>query len=356
MDTDHVLYESAFNFAPIGMAMVSLEGKFLKVNQSLCDFLGFTGPELLNTDFQTITLAEDLEIDILNVGRTLKGEINSYSMEKRYIRKDKKTVWAHLFVSLIRDERNEPQFFCSQIMDISEIKRVQMALFYNSKMTALGEMVGGLAHEINNPLTIIGLNASSLNEVLKDQDIDRNMAKNFLKKITDTVTRINNIVVSLRRLSSRTETLTFQKASLETIVNDALTICFEKFKAEGVVLETKIKDVQFECRPVEISQVLVNLLNNAFHAVKKTREKKITVSTDMDRNKIIIEICDTGPGVPDSLKARIMEPFFSTKPVGEGTGIGLSISRNIIDSHNGKMYLADTDFTKFVVELPRIQI
>lgn len=353
MDTDHVLYESAFKFAPIGMAMVSLEGKFLKVNQSLCDFLGFTGPELLKTDFQTITFAEDLEVDMDNVNRSLKGEIHSYSMEKRYITKDRRTVWAHLFVSLIRDENNNPQFFCSQIMDITEMKRVQMALFYNSKMTALGEMVGGLAHEINNPLTIIGLNASSLDEVLKDPEIDRHMAKNFLKKISETVTRINNIVVSLRRLSSRSETLTFQKASLETIVNDALTICFEKFKAEGVVLETRIVDVQFECRPVEISQVIVNLLNNAFHAVKKSKEKKITVTTNLDKNNVIIEICDTGPGVPEYLKARIMEPFFTTKPVGEGTGIGLSISRNIVDSHQGRMYLADSENTKFVVELPR---
>jgi len=208
------------------MAMVSLEGKFLKVNQSLCDFLGFTGPELLKTDFQTITFTEDLQVDMENVNRTLRGEVNSYSLEKRYITKDRKTVWAHLFVSLIRDEKNEPQFFVSQIMDISEIKRVQLALFYNSKMTALGEMVGGLAHEINNPLTIIGLNAASLDEVMKDPEIDRHMAGIFLQKISDTVTRINNIVVSLRRLSSRTETLTFQKASLETIVNDALTICF----------------------------------------------------------------------------------------------------------------------------------
>lgn len=353
MDTDHVLYESAFKFAPIGMAMVSIEGKFLKVNQSLCDFLGFTGDELLKTDFQTITFADDLNIDLENLKLTLGGEINSYSMEKRYIRKDQKTVWAHLFVSLIRDEENKPRFFVSQIIDISEIKRVQMVLFYNSKMTALGEMVGGLAHEINNPLTIIGLNASSLGEALKDPDIDRNMARIFLKKITETVSRINNIVVSLRRLSSKTETLTFQKASLETIVNDALTICFEKFKAEGVLLETKIVDVQFECRPVEISQVLVNLLNNAFHAVKKSREKKITVNTNLDKHKVIIEVCDTGPGVPESIKTKIMEPFFSTKPLGEGTGLGLSISRNIVDSHNGRMYLADTDFTKFIVELPR---
>ena len=213
--------------------------------------------------------------------------------------------------------------------------------------------MGGLAHEINNPLTIIGLNASSLAEVLKDPEIDRNMARIFLKKISDTVTRINNIVVSLRRLSSKTETLTFQKASLETIVNDALTICFEKFKAEGVLLETKIADVQFECRPVEISQVLVNLLNNAFHAVKTSKEKKITVNTNMDKNKVIIEVSDTGPGVPEQLKARIMEPFFTTKPVGEGTGLGLSISRNIVDSHQGHMFLANTEFTKFVVELPR---
>lgn len=353
MDKDHVLYESAFKFAPIGMAMVSLEGKFLKVNQSLCDLLGFTGPELLKTDFQTITFPEDLETDLSYVNRALAGEISSYSMDKRYITSSREMVWAHLSVSLIRDEKNVPQFFVSQIMNITEVKHAQLALFYNSKMIALGEMAGGLAHEINNPLTIIGLNAASIDELFKDKEIDRNLAKVFLKKITDTVNRINAIVVSLRRLSSRNESAAFENASLKVIVDDALTICFEKFKAEGVVLETKIVDVEFECRPVEISQVVVNLLNNAFHAVKNSHEKKITVKTYVEGNTVFIEVCDSGTGVPEFLKNKIMEPFFTTKGIGEGTGLGLSISRNIINSHHGKLYLADSDVTKFVVELPR---
>lgn len=355
MNTDHVLYESAFKFAPIGMAMVSLEGKFLKVNQSLCDLLGFTGPELLKTDFQTITFPEDLETDLSYVNKALAGEFSSYSMDKRYITKSKEMVWAHLSVSLIRDEKNVPQFFVSQIMNITEVKHAQLALFYNSKMIALGEMAGGLAHEINNPLTIIGLNAASIDELFKDQEIDRNMAKLFLKKITDTVNRINAIVVSLRRLSSRNESLAFEKASLKVIVEDALTICFEKFKAEGVLLETKITDIEFQCRPVEISQVVVNLLNNAFHAVKKAHVKKIIVRTYAEGGNVFIEVCDTGPGVPEFLRNKIMEPFFTTKVIGEGTGLGLSISKNIVSSHHGKFYLADSDVTTFVVSLPKTQ-
>lgn len=331
--------------------MVSLEGKFLKVNQSLCDFLGFTGDELLTTDFQTITFPEDLETDLGYVRKALEGEFSSYSMDKRYVKKDKKVVWGHLHVSLIRND-DGPRFFVSQIVDITEVKQAQLALFYNSKMTALGEMAGGLAHEINNPLTIIGLNASSIEELFKEQEVDRTLAKTFLKKITDTVTRINAIVMSLRRLSSRAETIGFEKASVKSIVDDALTICFEKFKAEGVTLETKIFDMEIDCRPVEISQVVVNLLNNAFHAVRKSQEKKITVTTEIKDDKILIEVCDTGKGVPDDIRTKIMEPFFTTKNVGEGTGLGLSISRNIVESHHGRLYLADTAITKFIVELP----
>ncbi len=353
-DTDHILYESAFQSAPIGMAMVSLQGQFLKVNPSLCGFLGYTGDELLNIDFQSITFPEDLEIDLGYVQKSLAGEFVSYSLDKRYLRKDKKVIWGHLHVSLIRNEKNEPQFFVSQIVDITEVKLAQLALFYNSKMIALGEMAGGLAHEINNPLTIIGLNASSIEELFKDPEIDRPLAKLFLKKITDTVSRINAIVVSLRRLSSR-ETVKFEKASLKMIIDDALTICFEKFKAEGVTLDTGIEDVVFECRPVEISQVLVNLMTNAFFAVKKSREKKITVKSKIETDKVIIEVCDTGHGVPDYIRSKIMEPFFTTKAIGEGTGLGLSISRNIIDSHHGKFYLSDESPTKFVIELPRVQ-
>jgi PAS domain S-box-containing protein len=349
MTIDHGLYESAFSFAPIGMAMVSLEGKFLKLNEAFCTLLGFTAEELLSKNFQQITHSEDLVEDLNLVHRMLNKEITSYQLEKRYIRKDGELLWVHLSVSLHNN------VFISQVIDISEIKRAQLALVYNSKMIALGEMTVGLAHEINNPLAIIGLYASSINEVLKEETIDRPKVNLFLKKINDTVTRINAIVISLKKLYVLSDDSHYSPIHAKDVINDSLTLCFEKFKSSGVKLETDISDIVFEGRTVEIAQVLVNLLNNAYYAVRGVESRFISIKAFEFNDCIHFEVSDSGPGVPADIRSRIMEPFFTTKPIGEGTGLGLSISQKIVEAHHGKLLLLDSPETTFVVQIPLLQ-
>jgi PAS domain S-box-containing protein len=118
----------AFTHAPIGIALVSPLGRWLKVNRSLCDLLGYSEKELFERTFQDITHPEDLEPDTTMVARMLAGEISTYQMEKRYIHKQGHAIWALLDVSLVRDENSRPAYFISQIVDISELKRFEDAL------------------------------------------------------------------------------------------------------------------------------------------------------------------------------------------------------------------------------------
>ncbi len=352
-DIDQKLFESAFKFAPIGMTLVSLEGKFLKVNQSLCDFLGYSADELLKVDFQSLTHPADLSYDLENLRDITSGKIQTYRIEKRYLHKEGRDLWALLNVSLIKNAEGAPQFFISQVQDITELKNAQQSVIYNSKMIALGEMASGIAHEINNPLTIINLNASILNDLVKMNPVDVGVMNTFIGKISETVTRISDIVTSLRRISRRSDDLHFERCSLESVIHDALALCIEKFRSRGVVLHKKIENVEVECRSVEISQVLVNLLNNAFHAVHDFENKEIGVEAYVKGDVVRIEVTDNGHGVPTNIRSKIMEPFFTTKPLGEGSGLGLSISRNIVDLHHGRLFLdPSSNRTKFVVELP----
>jgi diguanylate cyclase (GGDEF)-like protein/PAS domain S-box-containing protein len=137
LDTDPVpdsssqaarLFENAFANAPIGMALVSLDGQFLKVNQSACHLLGYPEPELLRQTFQELTHPDDLDADVHELGRLIAGEIERYSLPKRYVRKDGDQVWASLSVSLVRDEAGQPVHFISQIVDISDRRRLELAL------------------------------------------------------------------------------------------------------------------------------------------------------------------------------------------------------------------------------------
>lgn len=121
-------FRNAFEYSPIGMILVSTEGKFLKANKSLCDMLEYTATELLGKTFQEITHPDDLKADLELVQKTLNGEINSYKMEKRYFAKSGRIIWILLHVSLVLNQNNEPLYFVSQVKDITEWKNADVAL------------------------------------------------------------------------------------------------------------------------------------------------------------------------------------------------------------------------------------
>ena len=122
------LFQNAFEHAAIGMALVAPDGKWLRVNRSVCEITGYSEAELLQRSFQDITHPDDLDLDLANVGKMLAGEIDSYQMEKRYVHKNGAIVWALLSVSLVRDEKGQPRFFISQIQDVTGRKESERQL------------------------------------------------------------------------------------------------------------------------------------------------------------------------------------------------------------------------------------
>jgi PAS domain S-box-containing protein len=353
MQTD--LFESAFKFSPIGIALVSPEGKWLKVNDALLNLLGYGEDEFLTQDFLQMTHPEDLKADLDLVTELILGNRETYQMEKRYYHKDGSLVYALLSVSLIRNDDFSPRFFISQIQDLSELKKTQAKLHNNSKMVALGEMAAGIAHEINNPLTIINLHSKALEQLVADEELNRPLVSTFTHKITDTVKRISCIVSSLRKFSvDSSKHHIFEAYNIAGILEDSLGLCTEKFKAAGVKLELNVpEELEVECNPLDISQVLINLINNAFYAIKDHSEKRISITVQEIDGTMFMSVMDSGPGIPEEIRSKLLEPFFTTKPIGHGTGLGLSISRSIIQVHNGEIYLDETSKkTNFVVKIP----
>ncbi len=141
------LFENAFANAPIGMALVSLDGQFLKVNQAVCELLGYPEPELLSQTFQELTHPDDLDADLHEVRRLVAGEIERYTLPKRYVRKDGDQVWASLSVSLVRDDQSRPVHFISQIVDISDRRRLEVALQHLADHDHLTELYNRRAFE-----------------------------------------------------------------------------------------------------------------------------------------------------------------------------------------------------------------
>ena len=225
-----------------------------------------------------------------------------------------------------------------------------------AKMSALGEMAGGVAHEINTPLGAIMLNAELLAELLRDEPEKLESAESII----DIVNRISKIIHGLKRFSRNDVNDEMQRAFAQDIVADTLSLCRERFRSHGITINVAQIDDNygFRCRPEQISQVLLNLLNNSFDAIEETKdisEKVVNIDVIAVDSHIQLRVSDSGPGIPQAIQDKIMQPFFTTKAIGKGTGLGLSISRGIIAEHGGRLYL-DTKATKttIVIELPRL--
>lgn len=247
------------------------------------------------------------------------------------------------------------------IRDITDRKQMERDLqderarqVSSARLASLGEMAGGVAHEINNPLAIISGYAGRLKDVLSTEPLARERAIEITQKIDNTANRIATIVKGLRAISRDGSFDSKERASVETIVNETLGLCSERFRAQGVAIQASVDpNLYLLCRPVQISQVLLNLLTNAFFAVSKLPNASIEVVGRKVDGGLEISVTDSGPGISQNIRERIFEPFFTTKPVGVGTGLGLSIAASIIREHDGELSLDDkSEKTRFVIRLP----
>lgn len=242
------------------------------------------------------------------------------------------------------------------------IKRQQSSLIEQSKMTALGQMSSGMAHEINNPLAIISSEAEELLEIAEDEgQVSHQDAQNISENIQKTTHRIAKIIKGLRIFARQEDKSEQHYCHFYELVEEVLTMAEEKFKTSGVKFDIQIPNLQ-DCQnevifanEVQIIQVLVNLLNNAFDATKEQRDRSILFSWKLLPDSHLITVKDNGPGIDEKNKAKIFDPFFTTKKVGEGTGLGLSLSKSIMEDHKGSLELGHfSEGAEFIIKIPRV--
>ena len=226
-----------------------------------------------------------------------------------------------------------------------------------AKLASLGEMAGGIAHEINNPITILQGYGRKLRRLARDKKVDESNLNQLADRIERVTDRIASIVNGLRNFSRDGSTDTFKKESVSAIVRDALDFCEQKFKHHGIDLRVSCDDqLKILCQKVQISQVLVNVLSNARHVLDGVSHPFVEIRAFADGSHAVIEIENSGPRIEESIERKIFYPFFTTKGVGEGTGLGLSISKGIVEKHGGRFYLkAKTTHTTFVIEIPAVK-
>lgn len=226
-----------------------------------------------------------------------------------------------------------------------------------NRISSIGEMAAGLAHEINNPLAIVIGNLEILEMELNDKNVLDQDTKTIIKKAVNSASRITRIIKILRSLSVGSSEEGRKLTHIRTIVDDSLVLLQERILSNEIKLELKIaNDLHLFCDSIQIEQVLINLLNNACDALESQPElnnKWIEVEAKSKENNIVINVSNNGTVITHDIIKKLFTPFFTTKPVGQGMGLGLVISRSIAVQHGGNLEASNNlGHTCFTLKIP----
>lgn len=433
------LFRTMFEDAPIGISLIALDSEqIVRVNKVFCELFGYSTEQLLQTKLAEITLSEDLTKNLEDVKSLANGTINRYQTETRFTAASGEIVWANITATLIRDSSGNPRYNLVMIENITDrkiaeailrasesqlrkqaaelqdaykqLQQAQAQLVQTEKMSSLGQLVAGIAHEINNPVSFISGNIAytknyfnNLIEVIelyqsfcpnpslqicqKLEEIELDFLLEDVPKILASIEggaeRIRKIVMSLRNFS-RLDEADLKEVDIHEGIENTLLILQHRLLQSGQSANIEVmkeygKLPKVECFPGPLNQVFLNILSNAIDALQNQPEPRlITIRTELKtpdqflRHEtqngssikppysfspatVLICIADSGPGMTPEVLPRLFDPFFTTKPIGAGTGLGLSISYQIVvEKHGGNLYCLSRpgQGAEFYIEIP----
>jgi PAS domain S-box-containing protein len=303
----------------------------LDMNASGSEMLGYTRHETL---FLTLPDIFRHEGDVAGYTRMLKIDGYTRDLEAEFRKKDGSTIYVLISATALYDEQGNIIGSEGIAKDLTRLKTMMEQLVSSEKMATVGQMAAGIAHEINTPLGIIlGYSQLMMDDFDKDSETYQNL------EVIERQTQASRKIVADLLKYSRQSGSARESVNLNEIINDAFAIIEHSLNLSHVkVVLLLASDLPVMVGdPQKLRQVIVNLLNNAHHAMEGLGGGELSLRTRYDAAtaKVIAEIQDNGHGIPESIKARIFDPFFTTKPVGKGTGLGLSVSYGIIREHGG---------------------
>ncbi len=370
-------------------------GRFLQVNMAMVKILGFnTIEELLSINERDIYANPEERTEVIKEA-VIKGSINK--KEILFKKKDGSLIWIVLNATVIYDSLGNFKWIDGFMEDITEIRQLEQMLVHSQKMEAIGQLSAGIAHEINTPTQFVNDNIhflkdayASISKILKKyrevaalsenephckshvieiKDLEEQEDLEFLIKeiplaidqSLEGVERVAKIVRAMKDFS-HPGIDDIKSINLNQMIESTVTVARNEWKyCSEIEFDLDPENPFIDCYPGELNQTFLNIIINAAHAIiekngENSEEKgKITISTKLLDDFVEIRISDTGAGVPDSIKTKLFNPFFTTKEPGKGTGQGLAISHNVIvKKHNGEINFESTygQGTTFIIKLP----
>jgi PAS domain S-box-containing protein len=344
-------FSSAFEHAAIGMALVSLDGHWTKVNKALCDLLGYTEEELCCKTVAEVTHADDIATNLTHARRLLDGGKSCYKIEKRYRHKSGAMVWALVNVSIIRDKRNRPQYFISQIEDIGDLKeamKVQQELTQKAQAAerAKSQFLATMSHEIRTPLNgVIGMAS-----ILADMELTPTQREcvDTINVSGETLLAVINDILDYSKIEAGRLELEQRAFNLQQTVEEAFDIFATQLRSkrlDAFHLVSNEIPTSLCGDSTRLRQILVNLIGNA---IKFTAKGEITVNVertahDAQGHHLLFSVTDSGIGIPPHAVTKLFNAFqqvdsSTTRQFG-GTGLGLAICKRLTTMMGGRIWV-----------------
>ena len=338
-------YRATFEHAAVGIAHVSLEGQFLRVNDKFCEITGYSRPELLQKTFIEMTAPEDRPPGDEARRDMLAGTRGVYSAEKRYQRRNGRQYWVTVVTTLFRDPGGSPRYFISVIDDITERKVLQQQFLRAQRMESIGTLAGGIAHDLNNLLAPIVMGVELLRMKVSDAD-----SRELIETMAHSAQRGTNLVKQVLSFARGVEgaRVSIHLSHLTREIQEFVRSTFPKNIALRADVSKDTWLVQGD--PTQLNQVLLNLCVNARDAMPDGGTLSVSTKNlevggrgppgpeGLPPGRYVqLDIADTGTGILPEVRERIFEPFFTTKDPEKGTGLGLSTVLTIVRSHGGRI-------------------
>jgi len=281
--------------------------------------------------------------------RTLDTDFRYYPPGKIQSEKDMK--WVYSRANLIKYQGKDAVLI--NMMDMTKAKKLEHLLIIQDKMSSLGRVAAGIAHEIRNPLSGINIYLSTLQKIYDRAD-SFDKVKGILGQLQSASGKIESVIRRVMDFSKPGEPR-FVPISINQPIKEAIQLSSVTLRKSGIKFEKELSEDLPQCKadPHLIEEVILNLITNAAEAMKGVEvDKKIEITSSMGNKRILIKVSDSGPGIPSSLREKIFDPFFTTKD--SSTGIGLSLSHRVITDHGGSLSVGQSKWSgaEFVIEMP----
>jgi|GEM_PF-1448033 len=354
------LNRNLITVSPLATFGFKVSGGCVTANESAARFIGVTPDTISDLDFRRSEAFRHMGLtDLLESALSADAPLSGESSCKRDSGED---IWFEYYISLFTSADEEHLLLI--VNDVSERMRARQVIEEQrhkmenaARLSTLGMMSSGIAHEVKAPLAVISVGAQQMQHLVGEEHPDKKMLQNVVSIILRNVERITDIITTLRNLSREGSDDPFTTAPANRIVKEAVDLCRHRFIKSGISLLLPEKsDIALECRPSQLAQVLINLINNAHDAVEHLEDRWVSVELRESAGEVFFSVTDSGMRPEGEVCDKLFQPFFTTKADGKGVGIGLNISRRIVESHEGIFEIdRSSQNTRFVFRIPKHQ-